>query len=267
MLKDRDHAGFTLLELIVAISILAILAGIAVPAYSGYVAEASREADRVLIGSILRAIETSAATGEIPEGTLVLTADGVEVQPVGYVKPCNIVTLENVTYLVTKQDIRCAAGTLFAPYQVAMNEPVRYCKDHRTVEPQVIELEEPHKYTSSWSSSRCSGSSKLCSSTWHAPVSGEIPAGTLYLSNYENLEIVAPGTKYCSQVKTSSMDSLVAPEDTALYAALVAAFGSDLSGLKLAGEWDDGEITVTVSVTDGVLAINVSPEAANPRNG
>ena len=45
-------AGFTLVELIVVIAILAILAGVAIPVYSGYIKKANRAADEQLLGTI-----------------------------------------------------------------------------------------------------------------------------------------------------------------------------------------------------------------------
>ncbi|MCR4805428.1 MAG: prepilin-type N-terminal cleavage/methylation domain-containing protein [Clostridia bacterium] len=51
--KKRD--GFTLVELIVVICVLAILAGIAVPAYSGYIKEARKASDLVLLEAVNKA--------------------------------------------------------------------------------------------------------------------------------------------------------------------------------------------------------------------
>lgn len=58
-----SKAGFTLVELIVVIAILAILAGVAIPVYSGYIKKANQAADNMLLDALNTAFQAASIEG------------------------------------------------------------------------------------------------------------------------------------------------------------------------------------------------------------
>ena len=75
--KLSEKAGFTLVELIVVIAILGILAAVAVPTYTGYIARAHQAADLQVLSNVATAVVgMEAANGNDVETIVVQKSDG-----------------------------------------------------------------------------------------------------------------------------------------------------------------------------------------------
>lgn len=81
--KLAEKAGFTLVELIVVIAILGILAGVAVPSYTGYVKKANDAAVESQLAAIKTAAEASATLDNETLHSIDVTAAGVVTAKVG----------------------------------------------------------------------------------------------------------------------------------------------------------------------------------------
>ena len=62
----KNNKGFSLVELIVVIAIMAILVGVAVPVFSSYVEKSAKEKDIALVDEMADAIVLANNSGHIP---------------------------------------------------------------------------------------------------------------------------------------------------------------------------------------------------------
>lgn len=282
--RHRD-GGFTLVELVVVIAILAILAGVGTAGYSGYIKNANKNADKVLVGNIIRAIETGAystmftpsdslkiSATSYPVGFAVLSTDGANILTSGTTihkveGACEFVTIKNIFISTESATVDCENGGSSSPaYDKSYTSgELTYCITHSP------EIAYSSQYVSGYADSGEKG--ETCGQTscdghaWTA-VYSDLQNGVQRVTNEDALYGLKSGGlceyAYANQNGIYTGSNVVNgangnPIDTThpLYQAIYAAYG-DLSNLKLTYEgWtsDDGiDFATFYSGAPGVMS-------------
>ena len=65
-IREKKNKGFTLIELVIVVAILAILVGVLAPQYTKYVEKSRKAADASNMGELVKAVQMYAIDGEHP---------------------------------------------------------------------------------------------------------------------------------------------------------------------------------------------------------
>ena len=279
-LKRRANDGFTLVELIVVIAILAILAGVGSAGYAGYIKAANKGNDKVLVGNIMRAIETGTNTTmftssdsfqisatTFPVGFVVLSTDGTNLITSGttITKVEGDCVFETATVTrITSQSVEKSCGLSSRTETVYTITPttISYCTTHGAAPATTTSSVD---YVTSFSG--CTKSGLHLSHSWGTSKTN-VPAGTMTAGSAVKVASTQNPSlceyAYANQSGIFTGNTIINgaqgnPVDTTdpLYQAIYAAYG-DLSNLKLSYDgWttDEGiDFATFYSGADGVMS-------------
>lgn len=253
MKQEKRTAGFTLVELIVVIAVMGILAGVGTVGYAGYVKSTKKNADKILVGNIVRAIEMgtnstmfvppdplSISTTTYPVGFVVLNPENDAKVVVSNASlretggECVFSEPVEITYVVAKdKTINCPEGDKSETQTVYEKKTVTlsYCTTHSRNQPSYPASEIT--YATDYTYQHNKG---LFITTHNLTTKSTLTIGTneLFTTNIDNLyEVSGKGKcEFAANPGLNSSGPVEADDSNALYRAITAAYGS-LEGLRL----------------------------------
>lgn len=270
--KSHSNKGFSLVELIVVIAIMAIIAGVSIPIYNVYIDKSEKGNDVSLVGDVIKAIEIGVNSAQFvpsnsvqisattyPVGFVLLTNEGIKVltsgtQVIKDDRACEFIVVEN-SYSVSKvrQTFYCdglmgaCSGSVSGDvFTISGPSTVKYCKTHS--QNVNVETVSNKQYDTTIG---ISGSGFLVHNN-HSPktqktdpITGNIVEGTLYFPNSNNenkCDFAYNGsTSFDSDHIVNGANGVAMDTTHPIYQAISAAYG-DISQIKLSyDKWSSEE--------------------------
>lgn len=259
----KNNLGFSLVELVIVIAIMAILAAIAIPVFGVFIEKAKMSNDKSLINDIVYAIElgnkagvfmdvgaTSIGSTKIPIGFIVVTpTEGCKVivsnseMVITQDEPCKIETATIVTGYNT--DTYENSGTViqalsmifqleskYIVYKDIQTTQIQYCSTHTTLPTKTVHTgvsQETKKVI--WETYTFYKSSGTQAYTFMEDCNGIYALATDHQSGEIRTTI--------SMNYNEAIPTIQATEGNPIYDCLADVLGPDLASLKLTSEnWD-----------------------------
>lgn len=260
----KNNLGFSLVELVIVIAIMAILVAVAIPVFGVFIQKAEKSNDQNVVKDIVYAIELANKSGafmeedtmsfgnvKYPVGFVVISEDGTQVitstTTVTPEEPCQFATVKYSDAIFKENVTTCSKNSKTATvYECKDDLEFVYCTIHSDV--TVIKT-----LTEAQDTGKAKAYSSCTKTNWHLNCDSaisetlKIPAGQTIITDTGKLYGVSSNPNYCTANFKNSMGTIQpgtieANTNNAIYTALEDTFGADFeNNLKLTSDQWSGE--------------------------